>query len=92
MAISVYGWGYGAITTAGWGSSVIVEFIASILTTRYLCDKDAYICVVTRDYIEVKTREKGDIVLRLKSDDIPARTWDVLLSRAKGEISLRNVC
>jgi hypothetical protein len=90
--ITTWGWGSGAISTSGWGSSAIVEFIASILTTKYLCDKDAYTCVITRDYLEIKTREKGEIVLRLKPDSIPARTWDVLLSRSKGEISFRNVC
>ena len=91
MSITTWGWGSQAITTTGWGGG-IVEFIASILTTKYLCDKDAYTCVITRDYIEIKTREKGEIVLRLKPDSISARTYNVLLSRAKGEISFRNAC
>ena len=91
MSITTWGWGSQAITSCGWGGGV-VEFIASILTTKYLCDKNAYTCVITRDYIEIKTREKGEIVLRLKPDSISARTYNVLLSRAKGEISFRNAC
>jgi len=90
--ITTWGWGSGAISSWGWGSAGLMEFVASILTTKYLCDREAYSCVITRDYLEIKTREKDQILLRLKVDSIPTRTWDVLLSRAKGEISLRNVC
>ena len=73
MSITTWGWGSGAITTMGWGHAGLVEFIASVLTTKYLCDKEAYTCVITRDYIEVKTREKDEIILRLKSDFVPTR-------------------
>jgi len=72
MSITTWGWGSGAITTSGWGSS-IMEILLPILVSEYLCG-DAYTCVVTRDYLEVKTREKGDVVLRLKPDSIPTRT------------------
>ena len=90
MSITTWGFGSGSISTAGWGSS-IMEILLPILVSEYLC-RDAYTCVISRDYLEIRTREKGEIVLRLKSGSIPTRTWDDLLSRSKGEISLRDAC
>ena len=91
MSITTWGWGSGAITTSGWGAFV-KEIILPALLAEYFSDRDVYTCVITRDYLEVKTREKGEIVLRLKPGSIPTRTWDDLLSREKGEISIRNAC
>ena len=86
MGISTYGWGSGAVTTLGFGAEIgyIPELIAESLSGRY-----AYTCVVTRDYLEVKTRDEDAILLRLKPDSITPRMWDVLLDRSKTEISLR---
>jgi len=91
MSIITWGFGSGAITTAGWGGFV-KEVILPTLIAEYLSDKYIYSCVITRDYLEVKTREKGEILLRVKPDSIPTRTWDVLLNRVKGEINFRNAC
>jgi len=90
MSITTWGFGSGAITTGGWGAFYVKEIILPTLITEYLSDKYIYSCVITRDYLEVKTREKGEIVLRLKLDSISARTWDILLNRLKGDVSLRS--
>jgi len=91
MSITTWGWGSGAITTSGWGTFVKKILLPDLLD-EYFFNRYAYTCVVTRDYLEVKTREKGDLVLRLKPDSISDRTWDTLLNREKGEINFGNAC
>lgn len=91
MSISIYGWGSGAITTWGMGAMGTSPIIPS-LTAQAICETDAYTCVITRDYVEIKARGKGEILLRLKPGSIPARTWGALLDRAKGDIDIRNIC
>ena len=93
MSISLYGWGgCGAITTLGWGS-VCLKYTVTTIIAKYLCDREAHSCVITRDYLEIKTRDKDQVLLRLKSDSVPTRVWNDLVSRVKEDvISTRNVC
>ena len=72
MAISVFGWGAGAITTAGFGY-YSTEWIPLILA-ECVENSHVYTCVATRDYVDVLLRETGDIVLRVRPDQIPARS------------------
>ncbi len=74
MSITTWGWGScaNAISTWGWGGCPCVDYIPHILA-EYLGSK-AYTCVVTRTYIEVRTRDRGDVVLRMKPDPVVLRS------------------
>lgn len=88
MAISVFGWGAGAITTAGFGYGYS-EWI-SILLAEYLENLYVYTCILTRDYVEVLVRETGEVVLRFKPEQIPQRGYGEILSRMReGDLLLR---
>jgi hypothetical protein len=90
LGISTWGWGScgGVITTWGWGP-VCVEYIPVLIAT-YLANSSAYSCVVTRKYIEIKTRDKGDILLRVRPDAIPERVREQVLIRARGDVLVRS--
>ena len=91
LGISTWGWGScgGIITTWGWGGVPCAEYIPTIIAA-YLADSSAYSCVVTRTYIEIQTRDKGDILLRVRPDSVPERMREEVLIRARGDISVRS--
>jgi len=85
--ISVWGWGNTTISTWGWGTPYH-EYIPIILAT--FIESHAHTCVLTRDYVEVLVRETGDVVLRLRPDQIPQRGYGEVLSRMRdGDILIR---
>ena len=84
MAISVFGWGAGAITTGGFGYYLVEEWIPLILA-EYLENSNAYTCIADRGYAEIRLRETGDVVLRVRPDQIPARERNELMSRIRAE-------
>jgi len=90
MSITTWGWGVGAITSVGWGAFYVKEIILPTLITEYLSDKYIYSCVIDRDYVEIKTRDEDKILLRVKPESLSLRSWDILLNRLKGDISLRS--
>ena len=83
MSISTWGWGSGAITTVGFGYGYLGWI--PILLAEYLENANVYTCVLTRDYIEVLLRTTGDIVLRVRPDQIPVRERGELMSRIRAE-------
>lgn len=91
MGICTWGWGScgGVITTWGWGEVPCAEYIPIIIAT-YLADSGAYSCVVTRTYIEIQTRDKGEILLRVRPDVIPERLREEVLMRAHGDPLVRS--
>lgn len=74
MTISVWGWGSccGAISTWGWGVCCCYSYIPE-MWAKYLGDSYAYSCVLTRGYIEVQSRARGTILLRVNPSSIPER-------------------
>jgi len=60
----------------------VIPVTPADLFAKYV-GRAAYTCVIQRDRLEVVYREKDQIVLRVKLEDIPERMWDVLLERAK---------
>lgn len=82
MSISTWGWGScgGVITTWGWGPPVCVEYIPVLLAT-YLANSSAYSCVVTRKYIEIKTRDRSSVLLRVRPDSVSERVREQVLMR-----------
>jgi len=90
MSITTWGFGSGAISSWGWGAFYVKEILLPTLITEYLSDKYIYSCVVTRDYIEIKARDKDEILLRVKPDSLSLRAWGILLNRLKGDISFRS--
>ncbi len=84
MSITTYGWGSSSISCWGWGGGMagVIPVTPADLFAQYV-GRAAYTCVITRDYLEVIYREKDEIVLRVKLDDLSERVWDVLLERAK---------
>jgi len=93
MTISIWGWGScgGVITTWGWGEPNCSEIIPSVLS-KYLIDYFAYSCVPARNYLEIKSRHKGTILLRIRSDQIPERLRLHVLQRTTIDILLRECC
>jgi len=83
MSISIWGWGSSALTTAGFGY-YSTEWIP-ILLAEYLENSNVYTCVLTRDYVEVLLRITGDVVLRVRPDQIPVRERGELMSRIRAE-------
>lgn len=90
MSITTWGWGVGAITTVGWGAFYVKEIILPTLITEYLSDKYIYSCVIDRDYVEIKTRDEEEVLLRVKPDSLSPRSWNILFDRLKSDISLRS--
>ena len=90
MSITTWGFGSGAITTVGWGAFYVKEIVLPTLITEYLSDKYIYSCVITRDYVEIKTRDEDKILLRVKPESLSLRAWNILLTRLKSDISLRS--
>jgi len=89
MSISTCGWGSASIATYGWGiGESVVEITLPFLVAEAEYPQ-AYTCIIARDYVEIKYRDKDIILLRLKPDSITSRMWGVLLDRAKTEILLR---
>lgn len=91
MSITTYGWGSSSISSWGWGAGLagVIPVTPADLFARYV-GRAAYTCVITRDYLEIRYREKDSIILRLKLEDISERVWDILLERAKPQnISIR---
>jgi len=93
MGISTWGFGSccGAITTWGWGSgpcNLIPDILAS-----FLADPTCYDCVATRSYVEISTRDRSTVLLRIRPDSIPERLLSTILLRAKpDQISERLRC
>jgi hypothetical protein len=85
MSISTFGWGAytSSISSSGWGSFTRI-FLPELLAS-YI-QSSSYICVLSRDYIEVTSRTKGTIVLRVRSDSLSLREKSTILERAKGII------
>jgi len=91
------------ISTWGWGS--IPCQLIPIILAEYFGDSKAYSCVATREYIEIKSREKGVIVLRVRPDnlslrqrleflerisvDVGSRTFIEIMDRVRDDIVLR---
>jgi hypothetical protein len=90
MSITTWGWGSQAITSCGWGAFYIKEIVLPTLITEYLSDKYIYSCVIARDYVEIKTRDEDEVLLRVKPDSLSLRSWDILLNRLKSDINLRS--
>lgn len=90
MGLSTWGWGScgSAISTWGWGGCPCIDYIPHILA-EYLGSK-AYTCVLRRTYVEIQTRDRGDVLLRLKPDQIPERLRGEVLRRARGEELIRS--
>ena len=82
MSIVTWGWGSGAISTAGWGGGI--RLVPKIYASYAL--SDAYRWVLTRDYVEVISRDKGDPVLRIKPSTLDQRDWASLFARVKGDL------
>jgi len=91
MSITTYGFGSSSISCWGWGGGMagVIPVTPVDLFAQYV-GRVAYTCVITRDYLEVIYREKDQIVLRLKLEDISERVWNTLLERIKPQsISIR---
>jgi hypothetical protein len=91
MGISTWGWGSacgGLITTGGWGECPCADFIP-VLLAAYL-ESNAYCWVATRTYVEVQTRDRGDILLRVKPDQIPQRLKGAVRQRVADDILIRS--
>jgi len=90
MGITTWGWGScgNAIGTLGWGGCPCVDYIPYILA-EYL-SSNAYSCVLKRTYIEIQTRDRGDVLLRLKPDQIPERLRGAVLERSRGDELVRS--
>jgi hypothetical protein len=90
--LSITTWGFGscanAISTGGWGGCHCLEYLPHIIA-EYLGSK-AYTCVLKRTYIEIQTRVRGDVLLRLRPDQIPERLRGAVLERARGEELVRS--
>jgi len=87
MTIAIWGWGSTTISTWGWGTSYN-EYIPIILAD--FIESSAHICVLTRNYVDVILRETGEVVLRLKSSQIPNRGYGEILNRMNtGDLLVR---
>lgn len=91
MTISIWGWGScgGVITTWGWGEAPCEGFIPTILAT-YLSDSYAYSCVLKRDYLEVKSRVVGTVLLRIRPSQIPERLRGEVMQRVAAGAPIRS--
>ena len=92
MGISTWGWGSscgGIVTTAGWGECPCDAFIPALLAA-YLIDSNAYCWVGTRTYVEVQTRERGDVLLRVRPEQIPQRMRGDVAQRIADDITTRS--
>lgn len=90
MSITTWGWGScgNALSTWGWGGCPCLEYLPYIIA-EYLGGK-AYTCVLKRTYVEIQTRDRGDVLLRLKPDQIPERLRGAVLERVRGDVSVRS--
>jgi hypothetical protein len=81
MTISIWGWGSccGAISTWGWGTFCCGN--VPEMWAKYLSDSYAYSCVLTRNYIEIQSRPRGLVLLRVSPDKIPERYRTEILKR-----------
>lgn len=85
--ISVWGWGATTISIWGWGTPYH-EYIPIILAA--FIESHAHTCVLTRDYVEVLVRETGEVVLRLRPEEVPKRGYGEVLSRMReGDLLVR---
>lgn len=88
MTISVWGWGSTTISTWGWGTPYN-EYVPILLAA--FIESQAHACVLNRDYVDILTRETGDIVFRVKPSNIPLRGYGEVLSRMNvGDILVRS--
>jgi len=89
MSIATWGWGAcaGPITSWGWGPDVCA---VPYIIADALSDSGAYSCVVKRTYIEIRTRDRGDVVLRVRPDQLSERVRGEILERARGDVSVRS--
>lgn len=87
MSITLGGWGSQTVTTWGFGGGM-AGYVISVIA-QYI-GRAAYTCTIDRECIEIKSRDKGRIVLRVKLEDLSERAWDVLLERTKPrDVSIR---
>jgi hypothetical protein len=90
MSLVTWGWGTcdGIITVWGFGSFPCVE-IPEIIA-KYLLDR-AYVWVSDdRGWVEVISRDKGDIMLRLKPGSIPSRLRMGVMERIREDAPIRS--
>jgi hypothetical protein len=57
---------------------------------KYLGDSYAYSCVLTRGYIEVQSRVKGTVLLRINPAKIPERYRTQVLQRVAVSMAVRS--
>jgi len=90
MTISIWGWGSCAsvVTTWGWGEIQCDRHIP-IMWAQYLGDSYAYSCVIKRDYVEVQSRLRDIVVLRVKPSNIPERYRLDVLQRIAASMIVR---
>jgi len=73
MGITTWGFGAccGTIGTWGWGDGVC-NLIPNVLVS-FIADPTCYNCVSTRSYVEIRTRDRSTVLLRVRPDQIPER-------------------
>jgi hypothetical protein len=71
MTISIWGWGSSSITAWGWGSS-ITDYIP-VLFGQYI-HGGAWVWVITRDSIEIRSQDSSTAFFRTKPSLIPVRS------------------
>ena len=91
MTISIWGWGScgGVITTWGWGEAPCEGFVPTIIA-KFLSDSYAYTCVLKREYVEIQSRARGTVLLRIKPSQIPERLRGEVLQRIATDVSVRS--
>ena len=90
MSLVTWGWGTcdGIITVCGFGAFSCTP-VANILA-RYLGDK-AYTWVEDdRGWIEVITRDKGEVLLRIKPSSVPERLRGDVVGRMYEDAPIRS--
>jgi len=89
MSITTWGWGSCgiAISTAGWGACPCGEYIPSIIA-EFLANSKAYSCVVTRQYVQIRSRFSGNVLFRASTFNIPSRVVSQLKLRSENVAEL----
>ena len=87
MSISTWGWGSFSISIGGWGGAL--EFLPWIYAKLEKYDP-AYAWVLTRDYIDLITRDRNELITRITPTDLPGREWDILVERLKASLVVRS--
>jgi len=89
MSLVTWGWGTcdGIITVWGFGAFPCTPMVYTL--AKYIGDR-AYVWVGDRSWISVISRDKGDLLLRIRPDSVPDRLREGVIERMYEDAPVRS--